>query len=74
MNDYIRNDIEEVLRNMTAGRNYREWSEDTIEKIYPFIEQIIEDDIRGQKDEGEVIRTLVIDEDMVVTAMMMAMK
>lgn len=73
MNVEIYNGIEIVLRNMAAGHNYREWSEDTISKIYPFIEQIIEDDLNGQIDEGKVVGTLMIDENMVVTAMMMAL-
>lgn len=58
---------------MTAGYNYREHNENIIEKIYPFIKQIIEDDLRGQKDEGNIVGPLAIDKDMVVTAMMMAL-
>lgn len=69
----IYNDIENILRNMTAGRNYRTWSEDTIKKIYPFIKQIIEDDLLNQKENGEIIGQLIVDEDMIITAMMMAL-
>lgn len=67
------NEIENVLRQMTAGYNYREHNENMIEKIYPFIKQIIEDNLRGQKDEGNIVGPLAIDEYMVVTAMMMAL-
>ena len=66
----IYNDIENILRNMTAGRNYRTW---TIEKIYPFVKQIIEDDLLNQKENGEIIGQLIVDEDMIITAMMMAL-
>ena len=69
----IYNDIENILRNMTAGRNYRTWSETTIEKIYPFVKQIIEDDLLNQKENGEIIGQLIVDEDMIITAMMMAL-
>lgn len=69
----IYNDIENILRNMTAGRNYRTWSENTIEKIYPFVKQIIEDDLLNQKENGEIIGQLIVDEDMIITAMMMAL-
>lgn len=69
----IYNDIENILRNMTAGRDYRTWSEDTIKKIYPFIKQIIEDDLLNQKENGEIIGQLIVDEDMIITAMMMAL-
>lgn len=69
----IYNDIENILRNMTAGRDYRTWSENTIEKIYPFVKQIIEDDLLNQKENGEIIGQLIVDEDMIITAMMMAL-
>ena len=69
----IYNDIENVLRNMTAGRSYRTWSESTIEKICPFVKQIIEDDLLNQKENGEIIGQLIVDEDMIITAMMMAL-
>ena len=61
----IREEIEDVLRKMTVGRNYREWSEETIECIYPYIEHIIIEDDNEDR--------VAVDEDMVVTAMMMAL-
>ena len=60
----IREEIENVLREMTAGRNYRSWSDETIDRIYPHIERIIEDNLNDAEDR------LVVDEDMVITAMM----
>ena len=69
----IYNDIENILRKMTAGRDYRTWSENVIEKIYPFVKQIIEDDLLNQKENGEIIGQLIVDKDMIITAMMMAL-
>lgn len=65
MKNEIREEIEKILRQMTAGRNCREWSDETIDRIYPHIEHIIEVDLMDNDDR------LVVDEDMVITAMMM---
>ena len=67
----IREEIEIVLRQMCAGRNYREWSESMIDKLYEKIEVIIYVDLDGQEDES--VGRLTVTEDMVVTAMMMYM-
>lgn len=67
----IYNDIEKVLSNMVFGRNYREYSEDTIKILYPYVKQIIDDDIENQRENGKGLGELAIDEDMIITAMMM---
>ena len=67
----IKEEIETVLRQMCAGRNYREWSEDMIDRLYEKIQVIIYTDLAGQEDED--VGRLTVTEDMVVTAMMMYM-
>lgn len=67
----IRDEIEKVLRQMCLGRNYRGWSEETIDRIYPHIEYIIEVDLEGQDED---VGRLEVDEDMVITAMMMELE
>lgn len=70
----IYNDIEDALRNMAMGKSYGAWSENTVKKIYPFVRQIIEDDLANQREDQEkAIGRLAVDEDMVTTAMMMAL-
>ena len=64
----IKEEIEKVLREMCAGRNYREWSEDMINKLYVHIINILEDDLIGQEEDTG---RLEITKDMVITAMMM---
>lgn len=56
----IKNDIDKVLRQMCFGRFYREHSESMVNRLYKtdvIYDRCIEDDI-------------VVDEDMVVTALM----
>lgn len=65
----IKEEIENVLRHMCAGRDGREWSEDMIDKLYPHIARIIEDDLNGQEEVGRF--RLTVTEEMVVTALMM---
>ena len=67
----IKEEIETVLREMCAGRNYREWSENMIDRLYEKIQVIIYTDLAGQEDED--VGRLTVTEDMVVTAMMMYM-
>jgi len=64
----IKKEIENILRKMCEGKNYREWSEDMIDKLYFQIYQIMEVDL---DDQDEEIGRLEITEEMVVTAMMM---
>ena len=64
----IKEEIENVLRKMCAGKNYREWSEDMINKLYVQIYYIMEVDLHGQDEE---VGRLEVTEEMVVTAMMM---
>lgn len=66
----IRNEIENVLRQMCAGMSYREWSDDMIDKLYKEIYYIIEADLDGQDED---LGRLTVTEDMVVTAMMMCL-
>lgn len=67
----IKEEIETVLRQMCAGRNYREWSEDMVDRLYEKIQVIIYVDLADQEDED--VGRLTVTEDMVVTAMMMYM-
>lgn len=58
--DRIKEEIDNVLRQMCFGRDFREFSEDTVERIfntYVVQSRCVEDDI-------------VVDEDIVVTALM----
>ena len=64
----IREEIENVLRQMCSGRAYREWSDDMIDKLYEEVYYIIEADLDGQEKD---IGRLTVTEDMVVTAMML---
>lgn len=63
----IREEIENVLRKMCAGRNYREWSEEMIDKLYNKILDILVDDLIDKEDVGR----LEITEEIIITAMMM---
>lgn len=65
----IREEIENVLRKMCAGRNYREWSEEMIDKLYIQIRDILVDDLVDKEDVGR----LEITEEIVITAMMMCL-
>ena len=69
----IKSEIENVLRNMCAGRNYREWSTDMIDKLYPYISRVIEDDLENRDETVDplAIGRLSVTEDMVITALMM---
>lgn len=72
MRSEIWDEIDNSLRNLCSGRNYREHSDDMVEKILPYIENIIEDDLIGQDEaEEDEPDRLAVDEDMIVTAMMM---
>ena len=53
---------------MCAGRNYRGWSEDMINKLYVYVINILEDDLIGQEEDTG---RLEVTKDMVITAMMM---
>ena len=58
--DHIKEEIDNVLRRMCFGRDLREFSEDTVERIfntYVVQSRCVDDDI-------------VVDEDIVVTALM----
>lgn len=66
----IEEEIENVLRKMCSGMDYRELSEDIVDKLYVQICRIIEDDLNGQ--DNEVCR-LTVTEEMVITAMIMHM-
>lgn len=66
----IKKELEDILRHMCSGKNYREWSEDMIDKLYKQIHYIMEVDLHGH--DGDVDR-LIITEDMVITAMMMCL-
>lgn len=58
--DRIKEEIDNVLRQMCFGRDFREFSEDTVERIfntYVVQSRCVDDDI-------------VVDEDIVVTALM----
>lgn len=58
--DRIKEEIDNVLRQMCFGRDFREFSEDTVERIfntYVVQSRCVEDDI-------------VVDKDIVVTALM----
>lgn len=66
----IRKEIDTALGILKAGRNYREYSEETIDILYPHIANIIYDDLVGNENEEDIGR-LFVDEDMVITAMMM---
>lgn len=70
--DSVREEMETVLRQMCFGRNHREWSDDLIEELLDPVLDIMDADIRNQLeqyDEDEIER-LAVDEDMMVTAMM----
>lgn len=58
--DHIKEEIDNVLRQMCFSRDFREFSEDTVERIfntYVIQSRCVEDDI-------------VVDKDIVVTALM----
>ena len=65
----IKEEIENVLRKICAGRNYREWSEEMIKKLYGQIRDILVDDLIDKEDAGR----LEVTEEMVITAMMMCL-
>ena len=64
----IREEIENILRNMCFGMSHREWSDDMIDKLYKDVYCIIESDLDGQDED---IDRLTVTEEMVITAMMM---
>lgn len=64
----IKEEIEKNLREMCAGVDYREWSEDMIDKLYVHIIHILEDDLMGQEEDTG---RLEVTKHMIVTAMMM---
>lgn len=66
----IRKEIDTALGLLRLGRNYRDYSEETIDRLYPHIANIIYDDLTAHEDEEDIDR-LAVDEDMVITAMMM---
>lgn len=66
----IRKEIDTALSILRVGRNYRDYSEETIDTLYPHIANIIYDDLVAHEDEEDIDR-LAVDEDMVITAMMM---
>lgn len=65
----IKEEIENILRKMCAGMNYREWSEEMIDKLYIQIRDILVDDLIGKEDVGR----LEITEEIVITSMMMCL-
>lgn len=65
----IKEEIENTLRKMCVV-NYREWSEDMVDKLYAQIYHIMEVDLHGQDEE---VGRLEVTEEMVVTAMMMCL-
>lgn len=67
----IKEEIDKALSILRSGRNYRDYSEETIDILYPHIRNIIEDDLLAQDAEDEDVDRLVVNEDMVITAMMM---
>ncbi len=64
----IREEIENVLRNMCFGRFYRKWSDNMIDILYKEIYYIISTDLYGQDED---VGRLTVTEDMIITAMMM---
>ena len=64
----IKEEIENNLREMCAGVDYREWSEDMIDKLYVHIIHILEDDLMRQEED---VGRLEVTKNMVITAMMM---
>lgn len=64
----IKEEIEKNLREMCAGVDYRDWSEDMIDKLYVYIIHILEDDLMGQEED---VGRLEVTKNMVITAMMM---
>ena len=64
----IKEEIEKNLREMCAGVDYREWSEDMIDKLYVHITHILEDDLMVQEEDTG---RLEVTKNMVITAMMM---
>lgn len=70
MRNELRKETETTLRVLCAGRNYREWTEEMLEKILPAIEYIVEGDLETQEED---LGRLGVDVDMVITAMMMTL-
>ena len=70
MRNELREETETALRVLCAGRNYREWTDEMVEKILPEIEYIVEGDLETQEED---VGRLGVDVDMVITAMMMAL-
>lgn len=67
--DTIREEIENVLREMCFGTN-REWSDEMIDKLYKEVYDIIEDDSYNLSSQGKELNRLVVTEEMIITAMM----
>lgn len=65
----IREEIENVLRNMCFGTN-REWSEEMIDKLYKEVYEIIEADLYNVSYQGNKLNRLAVTGEMVITAMM----
>lgn len=67
----IKEEISSVLSQMTSGHDYRETSEFMENALYPYVFQIIEDDLIGQEEETG---RLTVTEEIVTTAMMLYIK
>ena len=65
----IREEIENVLRNMCFGTN-REWSDEMIDKLYKEVYEIIGADLYNLSCQGKKLNRLVVTGEMVITAMM----
>lgn len=65
----IREEIENVLRNMYFGTN-REWSDEMIDKLYKEVYEIIGADLYNLSCQGKKLNRLVVTGEMVITAMM----
>ena len=70
MRNELREETETALRLLCAGRDYRDYSEEMVEKILPEIVYIVEGDLETQEED---VGRLEVDVDMVITAMMMAL-
>ncbi len=64
----IMEETRDVLNHMVSGHDYRETSDGMAEKLFPYVYQIIEDDLMGQDVETG---RLTVTKEMVVTAMML---
>lgn len=69
----IKEEIEDILRKMCFGMNYRTWSDEMIEKLYKHICFFIRNDLENLAVEKNEFERLTVTEEMVITAMMMCL-